>query len=161
MENLKSDPCADKPVEQQDCWSQTAGLECVVCGVFFLSEANLNDHMKRNHKLTLESPTQTSTPSMISKFQQTIEIKKTVENKEEEMSDKFEKYPCFYCDKEIVSRLQAIEHRIDCHGATDTPSMFSFPVRLKPMLFKCILCGLVASCETDIVEHKKSMHGSQ
>ena len=108
LQNLKCDTCADKPVEQEDCWSQTAGLECIVCGVFFLSEANLNDHMKRNHKLTLESPTQTSTPSMISKFQQTIEIKKTVKNKEEEISDKFEKYPCLYCDKEIVSWLQAL-----------------------------------------------------
>jgi hypothetical protein len=52
LQNLKCDPCADKPVEQQDCWTKTACLECIVSGVFFLSEANLNDHMKRNHIVT-------------------------------------------------------------------------------------------------------------
>ena len=117
--------------------------------------------MTRNHKLTLESPTQTSTPSMISKFQQTIELKKTVKIKEEVISKQFEKYPCFHCDKEIVSHLQSLEHRIICHGATDTPSLFSFPVRPRPLLFKCGICGLVASYKEVIVTHKKREHENE
>ena len=41
-----------------------------------------------------------------------------------EVKKELEKYPCFYCDKDITSELQALEHRVTCHGATDTQACF-------------------------------------
>ena len=73
--------------------------------------------------------------------------------------DEFEKYSCFYCEKEIRSEEQLLEHIITCHGATDSPSLFSFPGRPVPLLYKCGVCGLVGSCKEDILNHKRSVHG--
>ena len=77
-----------------------------------------------------------------------------------EMSKEYEKYPCFYCEKEIRSEVHLIEHRVTCPGATDNPSLFSFPIRSVPLLYKCGICGLVGSCKADILYHKKIMHGN-
>jgi hypothetical protein len=78
-----------------------------------------------------------------------------------QVSKEYEKYACFYCEKEIASEQNLIEHRVTCHGATETPNLFSFPVRPRPLLFKCIICGLVASSKAEIVNHKKSVHTDQ
>ena len=106
-------------------------------------ETSLKDHIIRKHTPTSESGSQTS---MISKTPSLDE--KTVH----------EKYPCFYCEKEIASEVHLKEHRVNCHGATETPSLFSFTVR---SLYKCVICGLVALCKEDMVNHKKSVHGNQ
>ena len=75
--------------------------------------------------------------------------------------NEFEKHKCFYCEKEIKTELHLLEHRESCQGAGGTPSLFSFPVRPKPLLFKSGICGLVASYKEDIVTHKKHEHDNQ
>ena len=135
--------------------------ECDQCDEKYESLCKLKSHIRTFHMKTFCTQTE----------EKTVEDKNVQCEREQLVSDKtfqtpevkkeFENYPCFYCDKDIASELEALEHRVTCHGAADNPSLFSFPVRLSPMLFKCILCGLVASCEADIVKHKKSVHGSQ
>ena len=94
-------------VEQKDCWSQTDGVECNICSRVFLVEANLKDHIARNHKTKLNSLTQTpaSTFSMVSKFQQTIVDKPT-----------FKPYECFYCETVMTSEVCLTNHVLKCHG---------------------------------------------
>ena len=89
-------------------------------------------------------------------------IDKTVQTQTNDgMSKEYEEYSCFYCEKKITSELYLLEHRITCHGATENPSLFSFPIRPMPLLYKCSVCGLVASTKEDIVNHKKSVHANQ
>ena len=76
---------------------------------------------------------------------------------EQDILKEYDHYLCFYCEQEITSEQQLLEHGITCHGATETPSLFSFPVRPNPILFKCAICGLVKGCEAEIVSHKKSL----
>ena len=57
-----------------------------------------------------------------------LEINKNMRIKEE-VSKPYEKYSWFYCKKEISSELQLLEHRVICHGATENPSLFSFPIK--------------------------------
>ena len=150
---------------EQKLEKETTSLKyhCEYCDHQSRSQGQLRKHLQthhfrnQNHQVGMSSTFTTG----IEMYSKELVIKKNVKRKEEEVSTEFEKYPCFYCDKEIDSELEALEHRVTCHGATDTPSLFSFPVRLRPLLFKCVLCGLVASCETDIVNHKKNVHGSQ
>ena len=111
IETLQNNPCIEsensKSVEKEDCWSQTDDVECNICSVVFLSEANLEDHIARNHKNKSNSLTQTSasTFSMISKYQQTIVDKPT-----------FKPYECFYCETSIISEVFLTNHVKTCHG---------------------------------------------
>ena len=132
--------------------SQPLKYECYVCDAKLESFQKLKSHVKIYHFTNNSTQTQTKTIEEKSVQCSKLTSDKAKETCEEETVElEFEKYPCFYCDREIASELEALEHRVICHGATDTPSMFSFPVRLRPMLFKCVLCGLVASCKVDIV----------
>ena len=138
LQNVSSDPREDvERCEKKECDSQTDFYECDICSAYFIMETTLKDHIIRKHTPTSESGSQTSKISL---------DEKTV----------YEKYICFYCEKEIVSEVHLKEHRVNCHGATETPSLFSFTVR---SLYKCVICGLVALCKEDMVNHKKSVHG--
>ena len=138
--------------------SETPSFKCQECDVKVETISMLKFHVRTLHMSSVQ--TQTDEKETKEQKDQTdtrlFKPLNTIQTPKKE----FEKYPCFYCVKDITSELQALEHRVECHGATDTPSLFSFPVRQSPMLFKCVLCGLGSSCETDIVDHKKSVHGS-
>ena len=43
----------------------------------------------------------------------------------------FQKYPCFYCDKVIENEELLLKHRLNYHGVSDTPRLFSLPIRCK------------------------------
>ena len=70
---------------------------CDICDVPALSEASLADHMYRHHRETTNSATQTSTPIVMSSFQQT-------EAKREE----FVPYKCFYCNIPISNKTYKV-----------------------------------------------------
>ena len=112
-------------------------LEEIECDKFdnkLQTMQNLKTHMRVNHM----SQTQTADVVSDEKITQTCE---TIDS-DQEGSKVYEQYSCFYCNKEIASEHHLLEHRVICHGATDTPSLFSFPVRLRPLLYKCVICGL-------------------
>ena len=153
LRDVASDQKIDvKQINKKEFASQTEVFECDICSEYFIMETSLKDHTKRKHKQTSESETQTFMKSKISTVQQTVNEKTECENSE------YENYSCFYCEKEITSEVPLLEHRISCHGAAETPSLFSCPVR---SLYECVICGLVASCRADMVDHKKSMHQNQ
>ena len=111
FETLQMNPCIEsedcKSVEKKDFWSQTHDVKCNICRSGFLSEANLKDHIARNHMQNSNSLTQTSasTFSMISKFQQTVVDKPT-----------FKPYKCFYCEISITSDVFLVNHVKTCPG---------------------------------------------
>ena len=142
LQNAESDPRKDV----KECASQTDVFECDICSVNFIMETSLKEHIISKHKSTSESETQTSMISKISAHQRIVE------------QNEYAKYQCFYCEKEIGSKVQLKEHRVTCQGATENPSLFSFPVR---SLYKCVICGLVTFCKADMLDHKKSVHGNQ
>ena len=152
---------ADKEEVLENLKAKVTEFKCTHCPVKVDSLVKLMAHEKITHFKSTH--TQTSPTVVNNKCVQTMgfEFSSDKSIQTSEVKQKFEKYPCFYCEKDIDSDFQALEHRVTCNGATDTPSLFSFPVRLRPMLFKCVRCGLVASCEEDIVNHKKSVHGIQ
>ena len=91
LQNVSSDPREDvERCEKKECDSQTDFYECDICSAYFIMETSLKDHIIRKHTPTSESGSQTS---MFSKITSLDEM--TV----------YEKYPCFYCEKEIVSEV--------------------------------------------------------
>ena len=70
-----------------------------------------------------------------------------------------ENFSCFYCENEITSEVNLIEHRVTCQGASETPSLFSFQIRSRAIPYKCVICGLVTSTREDMVNHTKIVHG--
>jgi hypothetical protein len=74
---------------------------------------------------------------------------------EQDILKEYDHNLCFYCEQEITSKQQLLEY-----GATETPSLFSFPVSPNPILFNCAICGLVEGCEAEIVIRKKSVHAN-
>jgi hypothetical protein len=117
------------------------------------------DHCKANSS-------QTDEILMETKFAQTRKdilidkIVQTQSNFDDPPVEEYEKYSCFYCEKEITSELHLLEHGIVCLGATENPSLFSFPVRPRPLLYKCVVCGLVTCTKAEMVDLKKSVHGN-
>ena len=103
----------------------------------------------------------------------------------------YKKHPCFYCDTEIKSEEHLIEHRLKCHVTSKTfsaakcnslpsssaePVSFSLPVGFPPpklnlhlphfnpswsYLSKCVTCGWIAKCGTDLMNHMKSVHNEK
>ena len=145
---------------------------CEVCPQKFESSVKLNVHIKLDHFKA--NSTQTDEIFGETKSAQTrkdILIDKTIQTQPSAADageilrkvecNEYEKYKCFYCEKVIETEQHLLEHRESCHGATDTPSLFSFPVRPRPLLFKCGICGLVASYKEVIVTHKKRKHKNQ
>jgi hypothetical protein len=95
--------------------------------------------------------------------QETIMVDKKMETdliRDKQIGQVYETHQCVYCEKEIVSKQELVEHIVKCHRASETPSLFSLPVRSTAVLFKCAICGLVESLKTDIPNHKKRVHGS-
>ena len=64
FQTLQNNPCIkgedSKSVDKKDCMSQTDNVECNICRSVFLLEANLKDHIARNHKTKSNSLTHTS-----------------------------------------------------------------------------------------------------
>ena len=93
---------------------------------------------------------------------------KNLETSEAEFNSKeCQKYQCFYCDKEIVSEENMLDHRQRCHGASEYPSLFSLPVRCPTvpasltLQSKCVGCGWTGQCGTDLKNHIKIDHKNQ
>ena len=154
--------------------SKPRDLICEICDEKLESKVKLKLHIRAVH--LKDEMSQTNEVVKESKLAQTLKMSQstlhdgsTVQTQTDaadangimEMSIESEKYSCFYCEKEIRSEVHLVEHRIACQGATDNPSLFSFPVRSVPLLFKCGICGLVGICKEDILHHKKSVHENQ
>ena len=128
-------------------------FECNFCDFKCASVSKLQSHMRTCHMRNFSSQTQ-----------ETIMVDKKMETdliRDKQIGQVYETHQCFYCEKEIVSKKELVEHIVTCHGASETPSLFSLPVRPRAVLFKCAICGLVESFEADILNHKKRVHGSQ
>ena len=81
LQNVANDPSRDdKRFDKKFCASQTNVFECDTCQVTFLLDTCLKDHVKRKHKPTLDSETQTTENSKVSAFQQTDYEKTEFEN---------------------------------------------------------------------------------
>ena len=130
-------------------------IKCDKCESKLPTVQNLRMQMRINHMSHCQ--TQTADVDYDVKITQTCEAIL----KEQDFLKEYDQYLCFYCEQEITSEQHMLEHSITCHGANDTPSLFSLPVRPKPILFKCAICGLVKSSEAEIVNHKKSIHANQ
>ena len=116
-------------------------IQCDQCEVKLDSWAKLKQHERTIHMTN--SSTQTSdiqyddknVQAYVSKLleeknMQTENALKTDHTEELINSKEYEKYSCFYCEKDIASEAFLLEHSVACHGATEKPSLFSFPVRL-------------------------------
>ena len=136
-----------------------------MCDVKRESYDQLRNHERAFHMQSKSSETEEKEMEDKEIQSEQIEVGKrdieTIESENEENFGNYAKYLCFYCEQEITSEQHMLEHNITCHGANDTPSLFSLPVRPKPILFQCAICGLVKSSEAEIVNHKKSIHASQ
>jgi chromosome segregation ATPase len=154
--------------------SKPSDLDCKMCDEKLESKVKLKLHIRAVHlkdemSQTNEVVKESKLVQTLKMSQSTVQDRSTVQTQTDaadvdgimEMSKEYEKYSCFYCEKEIKSEVLLEEHRITCHGATDNPSLFSFPVRSVPHLFKCGICGLVGICKEDIINHKKSVHENQ
>ena len=99
-------------------------------GVRSESQVNLQKHMKFFHMKSSSAQTQD-----ILKEDKSVETYSSESNNNSDVrekvlkSNKYENYPCFYCQKEIVSEQNMHEHRQRCHGVSDSPSLFSLPIR--------------------------------
>jgi chromosome segregation ATPase len=141
---------------------QGIDVECDYCDKKLESPEQLRTHKQAVH--TFSSVSQTEIHETCESFVQTksvMLVHSYVQTSDDEVFDvEIEKYLCFYCEQEITSEQQLLEHGITCNGATETPSLFSFPVRPNPILFKCAICGLVKSSEAEIVNHKMRVHAT-
>jgi DNA repair exonuclease SbcCD ATPase subunit len=141
--------------------SKEPQFPCDLCDMKCESKLKLRTHVRFFHMKNSSSQTdEIQEIKDIETHEKELEINKNLRIKEE-VSKPYEKYSCFYCQKEIASELQFIEHRVTCQGATENPSLFSFPIRPIPLLFKCIVCGFVSDCKRDLLNHKKRMHEPQ
>jgi predicted RNase H-like nuclease (RuvC/YqgF family) len=106
---------------------------CEICPKKFDSSAKLKVHVKLEHYTNNSS--QTYDISQETKVTQTSDKIRTDKNIQASAADdeivtiEFQQFSCFYCDREILSELNMLEHRTLCHGVSDFPSLFSLPVR--------------------------------
>ena len=94
------------------------------------SQVNLQKHIRFFHMKS--SPAQTNDILREDKSVETYsgESYGYLDVKEKVLKSKdYENYPCFYCQKDILSEQNMLEHRIRCHGVSDKPSLFSLPIR--------------------------------
>ena len=135
-------------------------FRCTLCDFNVESRAQLSQHIIYSH--CKDQTCQTSQCDAL-----TEPIESLILNEE---------YKCFYCDKEIENEKHLIEHRLNCHGVSETPSLFSLPVRCPPQqlslalscinpsvypLSKCGSCGWTGCGGTDLEEHMKMAHTDQ
>ena len=131
-------------------------IRCSLCDLNVESRAQLNAHKFSCHYKDKTCQTSLTEPS-----------ESLILNKD---------YKCFYCDKEIISESYLLQHRLNCHGISETPSLFSLPVRCPPKqlslgfsctnpgvpsLSKCGSCEWTGSGGTDLEEHIKVEHVDQ
>ena len=108
--------------------SKELQFQCNFCDVKCESQLKLQKHVRFFHMSSSSSQTHE-----IKTCAQELNINQNVKIKEEVLKDKeYEKYPCFYCEKEITSEQHMLEHKVRCHGATEIPSLFSLPIRSWP-----------------------------
>ena len=89
--------------------SQTLKYECYVCDAKLESFQKLKSHVKIYHFTNNSTQTQTKTIEEKSVQCSKLTSDKAKETCEEETVElEFEKYPCFYCDREIASELEAL-----------------------------------------------------
>ena len=98
--------------------------------------------------------------------------------------EKFKKYNCYYCDREIKSEPVLNHHRLECSGALQfkvlpqkpghaIKPLHSLPISFPPSKYsqvfpymnprmgplpECVHCGLFISCGTDLAKHMKNVH---
>ena len=102
----------------------------------------------------------------------------------EKSKKEFKDYDCFYCNAKIGNEINLREHIKNCHGPTIvkpeqpktksqrfssqlTPSSTLFPIGFPnfpypvqgPPIPECEHCGWYASSGTDLMKHKKLIHG--
>ena len=128
--NEKIQKKKDKKESLDNLKVPTVPFECSLCDVKLESLLKLNSHYKLCH--------------MKASFTQTLETvledKSVQSNTEEFYSDKqvqtssaeFQKFPCFYCNINIVGEYHLQEHRIKCRGSTKmgiagVPNIVVFP----------------------------------
>ena len=142
--------------------TKPSGPTCEICDETLESDSKLKLHVRAVH--LEDKMAQTKEIFHETKLVQTLKIplptshdKSTETNHEKK---EFENYSCFFCENEITSEVNIIEHRVECKGATETPSFFSFQIRSRAIPYKCVICGLVTSTRADMVNHKKIVHGN-
>ena len=117
------------------------------------SQVNLQRHIRFFHMKS--SPAQTNDILREDKSVETYsgESYGYLDVKEKVLKSKdYENYPCFYCQKDILSEQNMLEHRLRCHGVSDKPSLFSLPIR-QPRTFQQMN---LESCKG--LESKKQQH---
>ena len=132
-------------------------FSCSKCAVKVESLVNLKIHETSVH--AANASTQTTIKDIDDKIVQTLNSEFPLDKCIQMNNESKATMEWFYCEKDIGGEEQLLEHRVTCHGAAESPSLFSFPIRA--LLFKCVICGLVKGCEEDIINHKKSVHGNQ
>ena len=134
-------------------------FSCSKCAVKVESLVNLKIHETSVH--AANAFTQTTIKDIDDKIVQTLNSEFPLDKCIQMNNESKATMEWFYCEKDIGGEEQLLEHRVTCHGAAESPSLFSFPIRPMALLFKCVICGLVKGCEEDIINHKKSVHGNQ
>ena len=129
-------------------------FQCCLCDLKKESQLDLQNHVRFMHMKSSSAHTN-----------EIVTEDKNLETSEAEFNSKeCQKYQCFYCDREIVSEKNMLDHRQICHGASEYPSLFSLPVRCPPVPVsltqqsKCVGCGWTGQCETDLKNHMKIAH---
>ena len=112
--------------------SQEGNFQCNLCDVTCESSSELQSHVRFCHMKS--SSMQTQEKQMEDKKLQicgkVLTSDKAVQSKEEiPIKEKYDNYPCFYCDKKIESEGHLLEHRVKCHGVSTNPSLFWLPIR--------------------------------
>ena len=134
----------------------TMNIPCEICSKQFESFVKLKVHIKLDH--FVNNYTQTDTVLYEAKEAQT---KPKVNIDIYAQETKFESYSCFYCDRKVENEVHLLEHQVTCQGATETPSLFSYAIRSRALLYECAVCGLVGSCKEEMINHKKRVHGNE
>ena len=130
--------------------SKEQSFECNLCDMKCDTLPNLQKHVRAFHQRSFS--TQTIEKIMLDKKieakQKEFVSEKLVQTEEKSDSQEFEKYPCYYCDYEILDEQHLIEHKLKCHRKwsvnkikpystssstlTTHSKAFSFPVGFPP-----------------------------
>ena len=97
----------------------TAEIKCEICENKFDSILKLKVHVRLSHNVN--NNTQTDQVDLETKSVQTVQLETNQKS-----------YPCFYCHKQISSINHLKEHRLQCHGVSEFPSLFSLPILRQP-----------------------------
>ena len=110
---------------------------CSKCAVKVDSLVKLKIHEISVHATNVS--TQTIVKDLEDKLVQTFNFEFSLDKCIQTIDESKATNECFYCEQDIVGEQHLLEHRVTCHGATESPSLFSFPIRPKALLYKCIM----------------------